>query len=281
MRDGNVKAVVLRINSPGGSALASEVMWQSARHLAQKKPLIISVGGMAASGGYYLASSGDYIFADPAGIVGSIGVVGGKFVMKDLYEKLGLNTEKFAKGRNAGLFSQDEPWSDRQRRMVRNWMQQTYDQFTQRVMTTRSGKIADIDQVARGRIFLAKQAKDLGMVDELGGTDDAIAYAAKRANLDPGEYEIRTIPGRRTLADLFGGGSDGPDASAGADDDDTRFPFKLGGSASLVNITVAPDSILNVLAPDLRKQIGQQIQFLQLLQQRPVVLMSPFVVTVK
>ena len=98
--------------------------------MAKDKPLVVSVGGMAASGGYYLASSGDYIFADPAGIVGSIGVVGGKFVTKDLFDKVGLSTEFFAKGRNAGLFSSNKEWDERQRRMVRNWMQQTYDQFT-------------------------------------------------------------------------------------------------------------------------------------------------------
>src|SRR2546423_10814177 len=91
-RDNNVKVIVLRINSPGGSALASEVMWQAARRLAKDKPLVISVGGMAASGGYYLASSGDYIFADPAAIVGSIGVVGGEFVAQGLFQQVGLRT---------------------------------------------------------------------------------------------------------------------------------------------------------------------------------------------
>ena len=115
-RDENVKAVVIRIDSPGGSALASEVMWQAARHVAEKKPVIISVGSMAASGGYYLASAGDHIFADPSAIVGSIGVVGGKFVMHDLYDKLGLHAEQFKKGLNAGLFGTSEPFSDRQRR---------------------------------------------------------------------------------------------------------------------------------------------------------------------
>ncbi|MBC8109081.1 MAG: signal peptide peptidase SppA [Anaerolineae bacterium] len=263
LRDDNVKAIVLRIDSPGGSALASEVMWQSARRLAAKKPLIVSIGGMAASGGYYLASAGDYIFADPSGIVGSIGVVGGKFVTKDLFAKLGLNTENFSKGRNAGLFSSNEPWSDRQRRMVRAWMQQTYDQFTQRIMTTRSGKIGDIDKVARGRIFLARDAKELGMIDELGGTLAAIEYAAKKVDLEPGSYEVRTVPGPRTLADFFGGSSES----------DAAFTFK-----PTMNINVGADSVLNALAPDLRRSLTQQVQMLQLLQQRPVVLMSPFIV---
>src|SRR5690242_20030491 len=94
----NGKSELTRINSPGGSALASEVIWQAARRLAEKKPLYISIGGMAASGGYYVASAGDKIYADPSAIVGSIGVVGGKFVMADLFDKLGIATETFSKG---------------------------------------------------------------------------------------------------------------------------------------------------------------------------------------
>ncbi|CAN5384157.1 hypothetical protein BH09PLA1_BH09PLA1_24970 [soil metagenome] len=266
LRDENVKAIVLRIDSPGGSALASEVMWQAARRLADKKPLIVSVGGMAASGGYYLASAGEYIFADPSGIVGSIGVVGGKFVTKDLFDKLGLKTETFSKGRNAGLFSSNEPWSERQRRMVRAWMQQTYDQFTQRILATRSAKIADIDKVARGRIFLARQAKELGMVDELGGTQAAIEYAAAKAHLEPGEYEVRTIPGPRTLADFFGV-RDGSEAA---------WPFRPN-----VQVNVGADALLEALAPQMRRSLTQQVQMLQLLQQRPIVLMSPFTVTTR
>src|SRR4051812_12071214 len=158
-RDEDVKACVIRIDSPGGSALASEVIWQAARHVAEKKPLIISVGSMAASGGYYVASAGERIFAEPSSIVGSIGVVGGKFVTHDLFDKLGLSTETFSKGRNADLFSSSKPFDERQRKMVTQWMKQTYDQFTSRVMSTRGKKIKDIDDVARGRIFAAKQGK--------------------------------------------------------------------------------------------------------------------------
>lgn len=262
-RDENIKAIVIRIDSPGGSALASEVMWQCVRHLAGKKPVIISIGSMAASGGYYLASAGDHIFADPSAIVGSIGVVGGKFVLKGLYEKLGLNTEAFSKGTNAGLFSSNEPFSDRQRKMVTNWMRQTYDQFTERVMTTRKGKIKDIDEVARGRIFLAKQARSLGLVDEIGGVEDALAYAAKGAGLEAGKYEVRVLPAPRTLADIFSGSS--PDAA---------FAFKP-------KVQLSSDSILKALPAATRKVLAQQLQTLQLLQERPVILASPFIVTVR
>ena len=263
-KDENVKAVVIRIDSPGGSALASEVMWQAARRVAGEKPLVISIGSMAASGGYYLASAGDYIFADPAGIVGSIGVVGGKFVMKDLFDKLGLTTESFMRGKNAGLFSSNQPFDESQRKMITSWMKQTYAQFTERVMATRKGKIKDIDQVARGRIFVAKAAKELGMVDELGGVEKAIAYAADRADLKAGDFDVRVLPAPRTLADFFGGGSGGPEAAA-------KVPAAK----------VDPTSLFAQLTPGIRKALGQHVWLMRLLEDRPVTLMAPFVVTTK
>jgi protease-4 len=265
--DDNVKAIVIRIDSPGGSAQASEVMWQAARAAAAKKPVIISIGSMAASGGYYLASAGDHIFADPSAIVGSIGVVGGKFVTKGLYDKLGLTTESFIKGRNADLFSSNKPFDERQRRLVTNWMKNTYEQFTQRVMSTRSGKIKDIDQVARGRIFLAKQAKELGMVDEIGGVQNAIGYAANKAGLQDGQFDVTVLPTPRTLAELIMGVA-GAEAS-------TPIRPKL-------NIEIGELSlVLKSLDPATRKALGQQLQLLQVFQQRPVALVAPFVVTVR
>src|SRR5262249_616428 len=144
-RDDRIKAIVLRIDSPGGSALASEAMWQAASRAAAEKPVIISIGGMAPRGGYYLASSRHRIFPDPCAIVGSIGVVGGKFVTKDLFSKVGITTETFARGANADLFSSTQPFNESQRKMVTAWMKDTYDQFTQRVMSTRKASIKDID----------------------------------------------------------------------------------------------------------------------------------------
>jgi protease IV len=271
-KDDKIKAVVLRIDSPGGSALASEVMWQSVRRLAKEKPVIISVGSMAASGGYYLASSGDYIFADSTAIVGSIGVVGGKFVLKDLFDKLGLNTESFLRGANADLFSESTEWTPEQRAQVTAWMRQTYDQFTDRVMTTRSGKIKAIDAVARGRIFSAKQAKELGMVDQIGGVQDAIEYAARKADLRAGEYDVRVIPAPKSFADIFN------QTSSDTDDDDTdsRTPIRptiqTGGElAELMSILPAP----------IRRAAMEQLQIMLLLQERPIVLASPYVLIVK
>lgn len=268
--DDNVKAVVIRIDSPGGSAQASEVMWQAARAVAGKKPVVISIGSMAASGGYYLASAGDYIYADPSAIVGSIGVVGGKFVMKDLYDKLGLTTESFSQGRNAGLFSSNKPFDERQRRLVTHWMKNTYEQFTQRVMSTRQGKIKDIDQVARGRIFIAKQAKDLGMVDEIGGVQNAIDYAANKAGLQNGQFDVEILPTPRTLAELLMGTA-GAEASMPVN----AMPginVQLGGELSI---------LLKTLDPTSRKALRQQLQMIQMLHRRPIALVAPFVVTVR
>lgn len=255
-RDDSVRAVVVRISSPGGSALASEVAWQAVRRVAAKKPVVISVGGMAASGGYYIASAGDTIFADPTSIVGSIGVVGGKMVLRDLYDKIGISTETFSRGANAGLFSSNEPFTPGQRQMLTNWMKQTYKQFTDRVMTTRAGKIKNIDDVAKGRIFVAAQAKDLGMVDQIGGLDKAIAFAAGKARLEQGEYEVRMLPQPKTLADLLTGRAD------------TQSPIQ--------SMQAPLAAQLQMLPPAARKAVIRQIQIGQILEHRPVVLISPW-----
>ena len=257
-RDEKVKAIVIRIDSPGGSALASEAMWQAVRRVSQDKPVIISIGGMAASGGYYLASAGDYVVADPAGVVGSIGVVGGKFVLTGLYEKLGLTTHTYARGQNAGIFSSDAPFDDRQKRLVRIWMRNTYDQFTDRIKTTRGEKIKDIDQIARGRIFLAADAKSLGMVDELGGLRRALDIAAERSELTKGDYDVTVLPAPVTFADV------------------------LNGTAAASPIpTMQTSPLMEALPKHIQASLANQIQLMKLMEDRPFVLMSPFTVRVK
>jgi protease IV len=267
-KDSKIKAVVIRIDSPGGSALASEAMWQSVRRVAKTKPVFISVGSMAASGGYYLACSGDYIFADPTAIVGSIGVVGGKFVYSDLFGKLGLNAEAFTRGKNADLFSSEIEWTDQQREQVTHWMRETYNQFTQRVMTTRKGKIKDIDAVARGRIFVADRAKELGMVDQIGGIQDAIAYAAKQENLATGEYDVRVFPAPKTLADLLN--------NNGSDDDDdssSRMPLPL-------QLSPEAQGLLSLMGKPVQRALSTELTELSLLQNRPMILASPVIFVV-
>ena len=258
-RDDNVKAVVIRIDSPGGSALASEAMYQAVRRVAAKKPVVVSIGGMAASGGYYLACSGDTIIADPAAIVGSIGVVGGKLDLSGLYDLVGLSTATFSRGKNADIYSDTHSWDERQQQMIRKWMKSTYEQFTDRVMATRGGKIKDIDKVARGRIFLAQDAKKLGMVDQLGGLDAAMAVAAERAKLE--KYDTVVLPGGEAFNPLGG--------------------LSLGLPFGETPVKPASAALFKLVPPHVRAALGQFIQMNELLGERPVVLMSPFVVRMR
>lgn len=261
MRDPDIKAVVIRIDSPGGSALASEAAWQAIRRVAQTKPVVVSVGHMAASGGYYIACAGDRIFADPSAIVGSIGVVGGKMAIGKLYEKLGITTEIFARGANAGLFSSTEPFSVDQKKMLRAMMQHTYEQFCDRIMTTRKGKILDVDKVARGRIFVAENAVKLGMVDEIGGMHKALDYAADKGHL-PANYAVRILPAPKTLADVLSGGTD------------ARTPVR-----SLQSGSVAAQ--LALLPRTVRKALSYQIAAALELERRPVLLIPPMLLDAK
>jgi len=262
VRDDSVKAIVLRVDSPGGSAGASEVIYQAVRRAAAAKPLVVSIGSTGASGGYYVACAGNYIFADPAAIVGSIGVVGGKFVLKDLFGKIGINTESFIRGNNADLFSFSRTFTEQQRRLVTEWMQRTYDQFVDRVMATRKGRIRDIDEVAHGRIFLAQQARALGMVDELGGLDKAIAHAARQAQLAPGSYDVRVIPSTKSVLDLLRG--EDPDASL------PLRPKIQGDMAQWLSLFGRSES----------RMLKMQLRLVQMMQSRPVALVAPYIFTI-
>ena len=189
-----VKAVVLRVDSPGGSAIASEVMLQAAKIVAEKKPLVVSMGNVAASGGYYVSMAAEKIFADAATITGSIGVVSGKFATEDMFEKVGINFVPVKRGENADLFATSDTWNDEQEAELKQWMQDTYKTFKGHVTANRGDKLSKpIDELAGGRVYTGKQALENGLIDEIGGLREAIAYAAKKAGLgeDP---EVRTIP---------------------------------------------------------------------------------------
>lgn len=264
-RDDNIKAIVVRIDSPGGSALASEAMYQAVRRVAETKPVIISVGSMAASGGYYLACAGDTIVADPSAIVGSIGVVGGKLVLGGLYDKLGLSTASFSRGANADIYSSTDPWSDEQRELIRKWMTSTYELFTERVMESRGRKITDVDAVARGRIFLARDARKLGMVDRLGGIEDAINIAARRAEMGE-EYDVVTVP-ENQFNPL-----------------NQNLTIPLGQAPGIhVNVELSAEAagLIQLLPPHLREALSRTVELGKLLEDRPVVLMTPYLIRVR
>jgi protease-4 len=189
-----IKGVVLRIDSPGGSALASEMIWQAIRNVAEKKPVYISVGEMAASGGYYMACAGQEIYADSNSIVGSIGVVGGKIVLGGLYDWIGVGVHRRARGPMADTFNSVEPFTPQQRQLLEKAFDRTYHQFLDRVQTGRGRRLANVGAVAEGRLFTGRQAVQNGLIDHLGGVDQALTDLAKRTGLEPGKYDVIDMP---------------------------------------------------------------------------------------
>lgn len=203
--DDSVKAVVLRVDSPGGSALASEIILDATKRVAAKKPLIVSMGNVAGSGGYYVACAAETIFADRSTITASIGVVGGKLVTTGMWDKLGINWHAVQRGEMAGMLSSAEPFSDAERAKVRHYMTTVYEVFKKHVTDGRGEHLVKpIDEIAGGRVFTGAQALDLGLVDKIGGLEDSVKFAAQRASL--GEYDIRVIPEPLNLFDLLLGG---------------------------------------------------------------------------
>ncbi len=183
--DASVKAIVLRVDSPGGSALASDLMWHELETLEGKKPFIVSMGDTAASGGYYIAMGADRIFAEPGTLTGSIGVVGGKIALEKFYAKIGITTSVVQKGKNAGVLSTTKPWTDTERDAMQKMMNDIYAQFTKKAATGRKMEYEKLEKMARGRVYTGVQALNLGLVDQLGTLDEAIAYAKKAAGIDP------------------------------------------------------------------------------------------------
>jgi protease-4 len=200
--DDNIKAVVFRINSPGGSALASELIYQAAARCNRDKPVVVSISSMAASGGYYIAMGGRQIFSDPAAIIGSIGVVGGKISTEGLMEKLKIRTTSFTRGANAGL-ALSRPWTRRELKVVRQQIDRTYDLFVRRVKQGRGEKIANVSRIAQGRVFTAKQGLENGMIDQIGGIREAVIVAQRLSGSKARNYI--DLPRPKTLADLLGG----------------------------------------------------------------------------
>ena len=183
--DATVKAVVLRVDSPGGSALASDLMWHELETLDGKKPLIVSMGDTAASGGYYIAMGADRIFAEPGTLTGSIGVVGGKIALEKFYAKIGITSSVVQKGKNSGVLSTTKPWTDAERDAMQKMMNDIYAQFTKKAAAGRKMDYEKLEKLARGRVYTGVQALSLGLIDELGTLDDAIAHAKKAAGIDP------------------------------------------------------------------------------------------------
>jgi len=264
----DIKAVVLRVNSPGGSALASDIMWEAATRLAAEKPLIVSMGGVAGSGGYYVSLPADVIFAEDTTITASIGVVGGKMVWKELMEdKLGITTTEFTRGKNAALMSMNHVWTPAEREHMTNWLNTTYAQFKGRVMSSRGDRIkGDLEDLAAGRVFTGRQALAHGLVDRIGGLTDALKLAADKAGLH--DYEIYQLPKAKELGDIL------RELMGQETEDD--YDVSLGSVWSSDPLGRAILPLIRQLAPQQLRTIAADMQNLMVLNNEHVGCFMPF-----
>jgi protease-4 len=269
-KEETVKGVVLRVDSPGGSAVASEIILNATKRVKAEKPFVVSMGDVAGSGGYYVACGSDTIFADSATITASIGVVSGKLATTDMWNKVGITWKSFKRGANAGILDSEDVFSDTERARMQELMNDVYEAFKAHVKAIRGDRLKkDIEELAGGRVFTGKQALELGLVDKIGGLDDAIKHVAKEAGLE--KYEVRVIPRPKNFMEMLFA-----DLGDGEDDDDT-----ISISAPLPGLRPA-DSLLDSALPHLKgleprrlEAVKVALQNLGLLQNENVILAMP------
>ena len=217
--DRSIRAIVLRIDSPGGSTIASDVIWRElmlTRTGTNARPLIASMSDLAASGGYYLAMAASDIVAEPGTLTGSIGIYGGKIVTGGTYEKLGMNIEAISQGRHAQINSPVRPFSPDERAKMEYQLRAFYDQFIEKVAKARRMKPEEVDAIARGRVWTGRQAKNIGLVDVLGGLDRAVALAKERAKIPAKDsVELVVYPPKRGVWEMLSDSFSGMDERAG------------------------------------------------------------------
>ena len=204
MDDDDVKAVVLRINSPGGSAFASEKMWHAIKKLKQKKPVVVSMSGMAASGGYYMSCIANWIVAEPTTLTGSIGIYGQFPDMSGLLtNKLGIKFDEVKTNRNSTIGQPGRPMTAEEVSLIQRSIERGYRTFLSRVAEGRRMSVAQVNEIAQGHVYLAQDAKRIKLVDELGGIQQALDKAAKLAKLD--DYHYEEYPAQKDFFDQLAG----------------------------------------------------------------------------
>jgi protease-4 len=198
--DERIAAVIFHVETPGGSALAADLIWREVRRLRERKPVVVLMGRQAASGGYYVSAPANRIVARPSTLTGSIGIWGGKFALSGLYSKLAMGREAVQRGEMAGIYSETALFSDRERERIRRDLAESYVRFKSRVAEGRGLTDDQVEAAARGRLWTGSQAHEVGLVDELGSFDRAVAIAKELAGLDPQrEYTVvRIHPPRHT-----------------------------------------------------------------------------------
>ncbi|HEV2885153.1 MAG TPA: signal peptide peptidase SppA [Pyrinomonadaceae bacterium] len=209
--DKTIKAIVIRVDSPGGSGLASDIIWHAVEAAKAKKPVVVSMGDVAASGGYYISTSANKILAQPSTITGSIGVVAGKPVLRGFYDWLGISNEYILRGKQAGMFRETEKFSPDERAKFEEWINNTYyNDFIPKVAKGRNKNVEYVDSIGQGRVWTGNQGKQNGLVDEFGGLDRAIEVAKELAGLrkDKGVRRVILPYPRTFLQELLNTGSD-------------------------------------------------------------------------
>jgi len=202
--DSSIRGVILRVDSPGGDGVASDDILHEAKNLSKKKPLVISMGDVAASGGYFISVTGDPIIAYPNTLTGSIGVIFARFNLHGLYDKIGVNKQLLTRGRYADIDSEYAPLSNDARQKISAQIDAFYKAFVSRVAAGRNKSFDQVEPLAQGRVWLGVQAKQNGLVDELGGLDRAVELIRKRANIAATDrIALVPYPGKRSVLDLL------------------------------------------------------------------------------
>lgn len=204
VKDKSIEAIIVRVDSPGGSAVGSDIIWHELVKARAEKPVIISMSGLAGSGGYWLSLGGHQIIAQPQTLTGSIGAIAGKFSFAGLMEKLGLTADRLVIGKNADAFSPYRGFTPEERKILREEIGYIYEQFLERVATARNLPLEEVERLGRGRVWTGRQARDLKLVDDLGGLFQAMEAARELAGIPP-ETELRLVvwPVKRSLWDLI------------------------------------------------------------------------------
>jgi protease-4 len=198
--DAGARAIVLRVDSPGGSTLGSELIWHEVAITAEKKPLVISMANVGASGGYLIAMPADAVIAEPGTLIGSIGVFAGKFNMKGFYNMIGMTKGLIKRGRHSSFFSTYGRWSPEEREVFERMLHGTYDRFLEQVAVGRGMEVTEVDRLGRGRVFTGRDGLELGLIDDLGGLDTAIRKARELADIpETATVQILVLPRPRTL----------------------------------------------------------------------------------
>jgi protease-4 len=257
--DRTIRAIVLRVDSPGGSSTASDVIWRELSISRENdRPVIVSMSDLAASGGYYIALGGDAIVAQPGTLTGSIGVYTGKFVTTGSLDKLGANIEATSHGKHAEMYSADRRFTPEERKKVQESMQLVYDQFIERTAAARHMPPEKVDEVAQGRVWTGEQAKQLGLVDEIGGLYKAIDLAKQRARIAADEeVQLVVYPPRRSFYEVLA--------------EEIQSPMGRLRSAH------AGDALLQLLGPRERKALAAVLAASRLFRTGQVLAHMPYV----